>query len=207
MSLLRALEDAAYVQRTVSGYELGTASYRLAKTIGTENSFVDIARPVLQAMLEQTGETVLLGVIDEDKISAAYTVRYASTKTVRFAPEIGERRPLYATGIGKLLLAYAPEDFVENYLRRVKLKPITSKTVRTKLQLREQLAKTRAAGMAVSVDEMAEGGAALATPVMNRSGLVVAALVIAVPTIRLAANRAVLESAVRAGANKLSGLL
>jgi DNA-binding IclR family transcriptional regulator len=207
MHLLRALGDAAYVQRTSAGFELGTASYRLAKNIGTAGSFDEIAHPVLQAMLERTGETVLLGVIAEDQVSAVYTVRYPSTKAVRFAPETGERRPLYATGIGKLLLAHAPSGFLERYLRRVKLEPMTRKTVRTKEQLREQLARTREAGLAISIDEMAEGGSALAAPVFDRTGKVMAALVIAVPTSRMAAHRALLTATLKDGAKKLSALV
>lgn len=206
MHLLRALAEAEYVQRTAAGFELGTASYRLARIIGTAGSFEEIAHPVLQAMLERTGETVLLGVIGEDQVSATYTVRYPSPQAVRFAPDTGERRPLYATGIGKLLLAYSPPEFLTSYVRSTKLEPMTPKTVRTKKLLQEQLARVRETGIAISIDEMAEGGSALAAPVFDRSGKVVAALVIAVPTGRMAANRALLEAAVRDGAKKLSGL-
>lgn len=207
MHLLRALEDAEYVQRTAAGFELGTASFRLAKIIGTESSFEQIAHPVLQNMLEKTGETILIGVLDDDDASAVYSVRYPSPKAVRFAPETGERRPLYATGTGKLLLAYASGEVLERYLRNVKLKPMTPKTVRTKEKLREQLARVRETGLAVSIDEMAEGGSALAAPVFDRAGKTIAAVVIAVPTSRMAAHRALLEKAVRDGAKKLSGLV
>lgn len=206
MHLLRSLEGAHYVQRTQAGYQLGASSYRLAMKVGTTSSFDEAARPVLQSMMEATAETVLLGAFSEARNTAVYTTRCPSPQAVRFSPEVGEHRPLYATGVGKVLLAFAPPEFVRAYLERTRLEPYTSKTVTSRKALVEQLARIRESGMAVSVDEMAAGGSALAAPVFDRGGSVSTALVIAVPTFRMAAHRKRLQDALLDGARKLSEL-
>ncbi|NML44348.1 IclR family transcriptional regulator [Ramlibacter sp. G-1-2-2] len=205
MHLLRALEAAGYVRRFGNGYKLGSASFRLAAAIGSANSFEDLAADVLQALRDSTQETALLGTFTEDRQCALYTDRRPSPQAVRFAPEVGEQRPLYSTGVGKLLLAYSEPAFLNQYLRGVKLQAHAARTLRTKAALRENLERIRAEGVSVSIDEMADGGSALAAPVFGADGKLRAALVLAVPTARFLVHRAHLEAQLRAGARDLSG--
>lgn len=207
MHLLRALEAASYVKRSETGFQIGDGSYRLAAKIGTADNFETVAQQVMQGMLEATRETILLGAFSEGRRSAVYTARLPSPEAIRFAPEVGTQRPLYSTALGKLLLAYAPEVFVTDYLGSLKLVPFTRRTVSSKHVLREQLRQIRTAGMAVSIDEMADGGSALAAPVFDRTGRLYCGLVIAVPTHRMRANRSKLKSVLLDGALRLSGLL
>lgn len=206
MHLLRALEAGRYIRRTPLGFELGSASFRLATKIGPADDFDTTAREVLQDLLDATQETVLLGTFTQDRRSAIYTMRMPSPLPVRFAPEVGGQRPLYSSGIGKVLLAYAAESFVEDYLRNTKLERITAKTVSTRAALRAQLQQVRRAGIAVSIDEMAEGGSALAAPVFDQQKKVHLALIIAAPTSRLLARQAELESILLQATARLSGL-
>lgn len=206
MHLLRALAGGAYVQRTQAGYELGVASYRLATRLGATNYFEQAMRPVLQAMFEATGESIVLGVVSDDRRSAVYTTSLPSRQAFRFAPQVGEHRPLYATGVGKLLLAFAPAAFLDEYLRHIRIERFTPKTVATKTALREQLKRIRDTGMAVSVDEMVLGGSSLAAPVFEADGSASTALLIAMPTVRFGANRRRFEAVLMDGAAKLSQL-
>jgi DNA-binding IclR family transcriptional regulator len=206
MHLLRALEAAGYVRRFGSGYKLGTASFRLAAAIGSANSFEDVAADVLQALRDSTQETALLGTFTADRQFALYTDRRPSPQAVRFAPEVGDQRPLYATGIGKLLLAYSEPQFLNQYIRGVKLQPHALRTVRTKTALRENLERIRKEGISASIDEMADGGSALAAPIFAPGGAVRAALVLAVPTARFLVNRENLERKLREAARELSVL-
>jgi DNA-binding IclR family transcriptional regulator len=204
MHLLRSLEQAGYVTRTQGGFELGGGSYRLAARIGTADDFEQATRDVLRGLLEQTQETVLLGTFSEDGNSAVYAMRMPSPQAVRFAPEVGEQRPLYASGVGKVLLAFAPDAFLQEYLRRTKLRPITAKTVTNRTALQNQLAQVRAEGMAVSIDEMAEGGSALAAPIYDAQERVRFALLLAAPTSRLLARQSQLASLLQDAAARLS---
>ena len=206
MHLLRALEAAAYVRRAEGGYKLAGASFRLASAIGGSAAFEDVAADVLQGLRDATQETALLGTFTEDRRFAVYTERRASPQPVRFAPEVGEQRPLYSTGVGKLLLAFSEPEFLTGYLRGVKLVPHAARTVRTKAALREMLQHIRDDGLSVSVDEMADGGSALAAPVFDGNGKIRAALVLAAPTGRFLVQRKRLEALLRKGAEELSGV-
>ncbi|MGT2434031.1 IclR family transcriptional regulator (plasmid) [Cupriavidus basilensis] len=191
-------------RRLASSWE--HASYSLAARIGGADDLDHAVLSVMQDIIDATQETVLLGTFTEDRKSAIYTKRIASPLPVRFAPEVGGQRPLYASGVGKLLLAYASPDFVESYLRTEDLAPVTRKTVSTQDKLLERFRQIRANGLAVSMDELVEGGSAMVAPIFNAHGKVEMALVIAAPTARLLTNKAVLEHAVREGAERLSAL-
>lgn len=205
MHLLRSLESGGYVRRVDAGYKLGQRSFRLAASIGTSTVFEEVAADVLQALRDATQETALLGAFSADRRSAVYVERRASPQAMRFAPEVGEQRPLYSSGLGKLLLAFAAPEFVETYLRSVKLVPHARRTLRTRAALRQALAEIRATGVSVSIDEMADGGSAIAAPVFGARGEIHAALVLAVPTARFLTQRRKLEALLRKGAEELSG--
>lgn len=206
MHLLRSLETAGYVRRTPSGFVLGAASYSLAARIGGVDDIDNAVLSVLQDVTDATQETVLIGTFTEDRRSAIYTKRVPSPQAVRFTPEVGGQRPLYASGIGKLLLAYAPEEFVTAYLRKERLTAVTTRTITTRRMLLERLEKIQKEGLAYSIDELAEGGSAIAAPVFDADGKVEKALVIAAPTARLLLNKSVLADATREGAKRLSSL-
>jgi DNA-binding IclR family transcriptional regulator len=206
MHLLRALEAAGYVRRMAGGYKLAGASFRLAAAVGSLSGFEDMAADVLEALRDSTQETALLGTFTRDRQFAVYTERRHSPQPVRFAPEVGEQRPLYSTGVGKLLLAFSEPTFQSAYLREVKLVSHAKRTVRTKTELKNNLQRIREEGVAVSIDEMADGGSALAAPVFDGKGEIRAAVVLAVPTARFLVHRKRLEVALRKGAAELSDL-
>jgi len=206
MHLLRALEASGYVRRTPTGFELGSSSYHLAAQIGTSVDFDKAAQGILQDVLDATRETVLLGTYADDNLSTVYTMRLPSPQAVRFAPEVGGQRPIYASGIGKLLLAYASTAFVEDYLSKVKMVPYTGKTVVTRTKLMQRLRQIRKDGFATSVDELADGGSSVVAPIFDNHGKVDLALVIAAPTHRFLSHQAELAHAATQGAARLSAL-
>jgi len=104
---------------------------------------------------------------------------------------VGGRLPLHATGVGKVLLAHAPEDVQEAVL--ASLTRITPFTVVQPNQLRAQLARVRRDGYATTAEEMTRGACSLAVPVSASSGSVpdsdgtpevVAAIGVVVPSLK-----------------------
>lgn len=206
MHLLRALEAAGYIRRSAAGFEVGPASVRLAAKIGPGKDLDGSIREVLQDLQRATQETILLGTFTDDRRSAIYTQRLASDLPVRFTPEVGGQRPLYSSGIGKLLLAFSPPAFIDHYLARTALERVTPKTVSSRAALRRQLQQVRRSGLALSVDEMAEGGSALAAPIFDRQDNVIFTLIIAAPTGRMLERRTTFEAMLRRAAERLSQL-
>ena len=186
--MLRALEDADYVVRTAAGYALGSSSYRMAAAVGRIHDFSAVIGQVLQQVAAQTRETVLLGKATPDRRGGIYVDRVASPQPVRFTPDLNEVRPLHCTALGKVLLAWSAPSELDAYLREEKLERFTAHTITRKAALRSELDEVRATGFARSLDEMVEGGGAVAVPVRDGRGDVAFALVIAAPTHRILPN-------------------
>ncbi|HSW17930.1 MAG TPA: IclR family transcriptional regulator [Ramlibacter sp.] len=204
MHMLRALEQAGYVARTSGGYCLGSATYRVAAAVGARNDFTGAARQALQDLAAATRETVLVGCLAEDGQAVVYLDRIASPQTVRFTPELNEPRRLHCTAVGKVMLAWASPQVVTDRLRGLQLERFTERTITTRPALRAELAAVRRAGFARSLDEMVEGGGALAVPVRAADGSVPYALVIAAPTHRILPNEAAWVALLERGASTLS---
>src|SRR5205807_869962 len=81
-------------------------------------------------------------------------------------PPLGLRRPLYCSAIGKLLLAHLPPTRRQEYLRTTKLRAFTAQTPVTRSALRRAIEDIRAAGVSISMDEIAEGAAGIAATVL-----------------------------------------
>lgn len=188
VQLLQALEEARYVARLAGGYALGAGSHRLAAAIGAGHSAQAAARDALEALANSTRETALLGRFGPDRRSARYTDRVSSTQPVRFTPELDEPRPLHCTALGKVLLAWSPPAVAQQALRGAPLERFTDRTIWRKAALTKELNRVRSAGYARSIDEMVEGGGALAAPVLDAAGREPWALVIAAPSHRIARN-------------------
>jgi IclR family transcriptional regulator, KDG regulon repressor len=207
LHLLQALEAAHYVKREKGVFQLGAGSRQLAALIGTGDGFPSASREVMHELLEQTRETVLLGRFADGHTAARYFERLPSPQTMRFTPDLHEDRPLYCTAMGKVLLAYAPEAETQAWLKSATFERFTPRTVRSRKALRKELSRVRAQGIALSADEMFEGGAALATPVFDNAGDIRMALVIAAPSARLLPRSAAWAELLKKGAARLSGLL
>ncbi len=103
---------------------------------------------------------------------------------------VGGRLPLHATGVGKVLLAWAPEDVQREVF--ASLTPLTRHTIVQPGLLREQLARVRSEGYAQTVEEMTLGACSVAVPVRCRpDGAVVAALGVVVADLRRGRSRLV----------------
>jgi DNA-binding IclR family transcriptional regulator len=118
-------------------------------------------------------------------MSALYVERISGRESVPVVSQVGSRLPLHATGVGKVLLASAPDDVVDQVLRRLSRE--TRHTVADPRLLLRELGEVRRRGSARTSEEMSLGAASVVVPVtVERSTgpVVVAALGIVVPTAR-----------------------
>ena len=161
----------------------------------------------LEDLAATSGETALLATMAGDAPAAVYIDKVESQNTVRYMARIGERRPLYCSAIGKLLLAYLPPVKRQEYLKTTRLKALTPKTPVTRAALRRELDEIRSTGLSVSVDEITLGAAGVAAPVFDRSGEVVAGLVLGAPSQRVLAEQPRLAALVIESARELSRVM
>ena len=105
--LLRPMTRLGYLVRNPDGrYRLGPAAFTLAMAALSNRELPELARPFLEDLVAKSGETALLATMAGDAEAAVYIDKVESQNPIRYGARIGERRPLYCSAIGKLLLAY-----------------------------------------------------------------------------------------------------
>ena len=184
--LLRALQSESLIDRNpaTSSYSLGAGLMALGVQALASSDLRRRVRPVLRTLARETGETATLEVPFEDSMLILDEV--AGNHVLGSAGNIGTRWPIHATSTGKAWLA-----FDETGIDRLSdtLKPLTANTITDKDALQPQLAEIRRRGYAITVDEIEEGFAAVATIIRGVLGDVQGALSIGGPTQRLTAAR------------------
>ena len=154
-------------------YRVGMKLWRLGARQPTARKLREAARPYLDDLLEATGEHVHLAV--REGLGAVYLERLSGAGAIPVISDVGTRLPLHATGVGLVLLAYAPPGTLEEVLAQHPRK-FQPNTLTTERQLRARLASIRATGVSRSVEELTRGAFSVAAPVRDAAGDVVAAV-------------------------------
>jgi DNA-binding IclR family transcriptional regulator len=108
-----------------------------------------------------------------------------SSHTFRLASEVGMRRPLYCTALGKAMLAFIPEEEQQYFLSRMAFEKLTPHTIKNVQQLRKETASIRQRGYAIDNEEAYLGSRCIAAPVFDASGKLAAAVSVSGPTTRV----------------------
>jgi IclR family acetate operon transcriptional repressor len=201
------LERGVLLRDESNRYSLGPRMQELASRIVARRGLAEIAHPVLVNLARETGETALLGTLEPQGDRASYIDKVESANPIRYTVPLGTRRVLYASAIGKLLLAHQPAERIDAYLTNFRLEPLGHRTITRPEALRAELQRTREAGLSRTEDEAVEGAAAFAAPVFDGLGRVVAGVVVAGPTGRMRAQSTAIELAIREAASTLSRAL
>src|SRR4051812_17527020 len=172
--LVTTLEAHRLVEQTSERgrYRLGVGVLRLAGATTARLDLVQEARPVCRQLAADTGETVNIAVLSES--SALYLDQIAGSSALQPHNWVGQHIPLHATSNGKVLLSGLDDKKVGEVLGT--LSRYTPLTITKRAKLREELEEVRERGYAVAVDELEEGLTAVAAPVRNAHGDVLASM-------------------------------
>ena len=165
---LRTLQEFGFIDRRAGRYQLGP---RLLIGTGSNVSsqlLIRAGEPILQTLVDETGETAMI--LRRIGLSAVCLTQVSSAHRLRVEFEVGAMTPLYAGAMGRVLLAYAPAEILEEVLT-AGLTPLTPNTPDEAL-LRAGLAEIRASGAATSEGEIVSGSVAVAVPIMGKEGIV-----------------------------------
>jgi DNA-binding IclR family transcriptional regulator len=182
-------------------YVIGRRLWDLGLLAPVQTGLRQAASPFLHDLYGATLATVHLAVRDGGEV--LYVDRLSGHVSVPVVSRIGSRLPMHATGVGKVLLAYAPDDVLAEVLGR--LTRITPYTITQPARLLDQLRRVRADGYATTGEEMSLGACSVAVPVRAADGEVAAALGIVVPDLRR--ERARLVSALQVAARGIGRTL
>lgn len=185
--LVSTLEQRGLVEQTEDRgkYQLGVGILRLAGATTARLDVVQEARPICRSLSASSGETVNIAVLSDR--SALYLDQFAGPSALQPHNWVGQHIPLHATSNGKVLLSGLSADEVERIVPS--MHAYTDRTVTTHEGLRRELAAVREQGFALAVDELEVGLAAMAAPIRNAHGDVIASLSLSGPTFRLGDSR------------------
>lgn len=163
------------------GYRLGLRIWELGMLARQARSPVDVITPYMQDLYDVVHERVQLAVLDDDEVM--YLEKLAGKGSAMGAIR-GNRLPVHATSVGKVLLAWADPARLESLLPE-QLTSYTPRTITNRETLIAELADIRRTGVGYSREELTPQVSSVAAPIRDASGEVVAALSVTMRTSRL----------------------
>ena len=162
------------LERTRNGrLQVGLRLWRVASLAPRGLGLREVALPSMEDLFMATGENVQLAV--REQCEAVFVERLTGRRSVPVLTRVGDHFPLHATGVGLVLLAYAPAEVQEEVLSRP-LRTWTEHTISDAGRLRAVLADVRRTGVAVSDRQVTLDAISVACPIRDAHGEVVAAL-------------------------------
>jgi len=187
--LLGSMADNDLVRQTADRrYELGPLIIRLGRNGGIRTTLREAALPVARRLRDELDETVGIHELLHSGHRAVVDQVESHQELRRTYTEFGVPLPLPHGAPGKALLAHLPEKHREAVLARP-IDPATPRTIADPAALRVQLEEVRARGWAYSDAERTPGIRAVAAPIFDDSGVVIGALGLSVPMIRMPDER------------------
>lgn len=170
----------ALVRHTNGQYAVGRRLWNVGLLAPVQTGLRQIAAPFLNDIHAATRATVHLAI--RDATAVLYLERVSGRASVPVVSRVGARLPMHSTGVGKILLAHAPDDVQQAVLAN--LTRHTPYTIVDPDRMRAQLDRIRRHGHATTIEEMTAGACSLAVPVHGANGQVVAAIGVVVPTLK-----------------------
>jgi DNA-binding IclR family transcriptional regulator len=179
--ILRALVEFGYLVQDgdARAYTLAPKLFRLTRSSWTAEQLAEIAMPYLDELSRRTGEGTSLAVLRDGVVTVI--AKREPEGPVRVVQEVGARRPIYCTAVGKALAAWLPAQELEGILNRTVLGRMTANTITSRTAFYRELARIRASGFALDNEEHIKGIRCIAAPVRDHSGEVRASLCVVGP--------------------------
>jgi IclR family pca regulon transcriptional regulator len=171
---LMTLEELGYVMRNGRQFLLRPKVLELGAAYIDSMNIDFLAKTHLEELARNTGDSAALCVLDGTDI--VYVARTSIRTLLRLEAHVGSRFPAHATSVGRVLLAGLSPAALQHYFATATIEPLTSFTVTDREELRRIIDKCRRNSYSVVKDELDYGVVALAVPVCDQQGRVVAAL-------------------------------
>ncbi len=187
--LLKVLEQHHFIRKSQfeGKYGLGIKLFELGNRVVSQSELGTRAQPFLRQLVDATGETAHLCVLNDCEMVSVANVE--GPWTLRTPMTVGRRTPLYCTSVGKVLLAYLADDERNRIIDRITMVRRTKRTILTRPALETEVRLTRRRGFGMDNEEIEEGLRCIGAPVFDHAGRIVAAVSIAGPVFRMTKQR------------------
>lgn len=183
LRLLQTLSAYGFTEKDTLSfkYSLGFHMVSLSRAILHRMPLVEMARPYLKRLVDQTGECAHLGVLFKDQV--LYVDQVESPATLRANAEVGQTAPLHCTALGKAILAFGDCPLP------TEMRSFTKNTIIDPEMLQKNLKKIQEQGYAVDEEEFDIGVHCLAVPVFDFHKKLVGSIGISGPASRLSSHK------------------
>ena len=183
--LLMSLQHNRLVEQdeATAKYHLGLDLFRLGHLAVARLKLPNVARPFLERLVEEIGETAHLAVLDRGEV--LYVDTLEASRALKMPGRVGHRVPTYCTSLGKALLSTMTDEQVRALLRGQRFHSYTPKTVKNLDTLLRDLAQVRQRGWSLDDEEIETGLRCVGAPLFDRTGAVAGAISVAAPSARL----------------------
>lgn len=134
----------------------------------------EVAQPYLEELSAQVHESCSVSELDGDDV--VYVARVPTKRIMTVSISVGTRFPAYATSMGRVLLAYRDDEWLDDYLKNATFSHLTGHTITDAGSLRAELTRIREQGWAMVDQELEEGLRSVAAPIRDSAGVVTAAV-------------------------------
>jgi len=186
-------------------YDLNDHMLLYGRAVLNRFNFLSSVHPILGELSKRVGETVFMGILD-DQFDLIYIDQVDTLDhPLRMTPQIGLRQPAHSTSLGKVLLANLRNEKQQLFLSRGSFPRKTEFTITTAVELSKELEKIRRVGFALDQEETENGICCVAAPIHN-SHMAIAAISISGPSSRLRSKglETILSSEICATAARVS---
>ena len=161
----QALEQAGALVRDedTKCYSLGLALFELGRKAYARIELKDIARPVMEELMQETQQSVFLGIRSNDRISIIDMVE--SAQDLKITAPIGARLPLLIGALGKVFTAFMNESEAAWLIRTSGLRRDTAKSITDPERYLQEILAARKSGYALDDEEYIQGVRAVAAPI------------------------------------------
>ncbi len=163
-------------------YSMGMRLVRLAHVAWQQSSLAPIARPHLDRLSAEVGETVHLAQLDHAQV--LYVDKRNARDPIPMYSQAGKVGPAYCTGVGKAMLAHIPEAQLPGVLAQQSWHRFTDRTITTAEAMQAELGRIRARGFAFDDEEHEPGIICVALPILSSHGGILGALSVTSTTAR-----------------------
>ena len=187
--LLGTLEKHGFasVDAERGAWTVGVEAFTVGNAFLAGRDVVGRARPAMQRLMDESGESVNLAVMEGDE--AVFVAQIECREMMRMFVRLGSRAPLHASGVGKALLAALPDERLDALLGQRTLRAFTANTLESPEALRQDLARVRRRGYALDEEEHAVGLCCVAATVHDEHGQPLAAVSLSGPHARITRTR------------------
>lgn len=164
-------------------WRIGIEAFRVGSAFSRTAKVLDIAKPFMRQLMQRTGETANLGLIDQGEV--VFVAQVETHQAIRAFFRTGSRGPIHASGIGKCILAFTDLREQRRQIDEIELIRFTEKTLTQKAAFTDELRRIKSQAYALDDEERHKGMRCVAAPIFNAYSEVIAAISVSGPIARL----------------------